>query len=566
MGSSGRFSRQDETVALEATDRALLDAVFSQSVVGVAVWSLDLRYVRVNSALAAMNGMPPEEHVGRHVSEVVPDVEGLLALLEQVRDTGRATREIEVTGETPAEPGRRRWWLATYYALRDPEGAILGVGGLVREITKRKEAELELERRERHASFLAQASATLAESLDFKETLRTAARLAVPAIADWCVVDVVQDDGSLQRIALAHTDPDKENLAWELTRRYPSGPAGHEGTPKTIRSSTREIVPELRDSFLERLAQDDDHLEMLRDLGLRSLMTVPLRARGRTFGAMAFVAAAPERRFDRHDLTLAENLAARAALAADNARLFGEREHIAAALQRSLLPPSLPQIEGVEMVARYRPAGNEGDVGGDFYDVFPTPDGVWGIAIGDVVGKGPDAAAVTALARHTLHVAAAYERLPSRVLTALNDALLEAEDSPRRLLTAAYVRLVADSGVRIEAASAGHPLPLIVRAGGGVETVATSGTLLGFVPDPRVADCDYELAPGDTLVLYTDGVIETRPIAQALGPDGLAELLESCAGWSAEAIAELIEGTIEERSEGWQTDDVALLVVRVLPR
>jgi serine phosphatase RsbU (regulator of sigma subunit) len=367
----------------------------------------------------------------------------------------------------------------------------------------------------------------------------------------------------VRRVAVAHADRDREPLIWELSRRYPSGPAGLVGTPTTIRASTRELAPDLPDSYLERVAADADHLELMRAVGVRSLMTVPLRARGRTFGAMVLVATTEERRLDRRHVELAENLATRAALAADNARQFGEREYISRTLQRSLLPPRLPQVPGVELASRYRPAGEAGDVGGDFYDVFPTSDGQWGLAIGDVAGKGPDAAAVTALARHTLHVAAAYEERPSRVLQALNDALLE--DTPRPLLTAAYARLTPGPPAALEIACGGHPLPLIVRAGGLVEPAGEPGTLLGFESELELRDRDYALEPGDALVMFTDGVIESRPIARALGPRGLAQLLSQAAGWSADAIAELIEGAVEERSEGRQNDDVALLVVRVPP-
>ena len=398
---------------------------------------------------------------------------------------------------------------------------------MVVETTNRKHAERMLARREREASFLAEASRVLAGSLDYRSTLETVARLAVPEIADWCVVDMLQEDGKIRRVALAHSDRTKEPLAWELTKRFPSGPAAFEGTPKAIRNSTREIIPEIRDSYLKRMAKDAEHLEALRSLGWRSLMIVPLRARGRTLGAIGFVSADSGRRYDRHDLDFAEDLADRCALAVDNARLFGEREAISQALQRSLLPPRMPEIPGVEVAARYRPAG-AGDVGGDFYDVFPTADGRWGIAIGDVSGKGPDAAAITALARHTLHVAAAYEERPSRVLAALNDALLE--DTPRPLLTAAYARLTPSQPASIELSVGGHPLPLIIRRDGIVEQAGEAGTILGFAAVPALHDSSHGLEPGDAIVFFTDGVIESRPISLALGEIGLAELLTEAGG------------------------------------
>jgi serine phosphatase RsbU (regulator of sigma subunit) len=374
---------------------------------------------------------------------------------------------------------------------------------------------------------------------------------------------MLQEQGSIRRLALAHADRSKEPLAWELTKRYPSGPGAFEGTPKAIRNSTREIVPEVRDSYLKRMAHDAEHLEALRALGWRSLMIVPLRARGRTLGAIAFVSAESARRYDRHDLDFAEDLADRCALAVDNARLFGERETISRTLQRSLLPPRMPDIPGVEVAVRYRPAG-AGEVGGDFYDVFPTADGNWGVAIGDVSGKGPDAAAITALARHTLHVAAAYEERPSRVLAALNDALLE--DTPRPLLTAAYARLTPSRPASIELSVGGHPLPLIIRGDGSVEQAGESGTILGFAAVPTLHDSSHGLEPGDAIVFFTDGVIESRPISSALGERGLAELLTCAGGWPAEEIALLIEHAVEERSEGRQADDVAIVVLRVLER
>src|SRR4051812_41463906 len=508
-----------------------------------------------------MNGRPVDEHIGRHVTEVLPRLgDELVGVLGRVLATGRSTGEIELEGETPAEPTRKRWWLATYYPLFEADGELVGCAGLIREVTERKRAEAQLARREREASFLAEASAELAESLDFAATLRTAARLAVPALADWCAVDVVEGGGGVRRLAVAHAERDKEPLIWELTRRFPGGPAELIGTPDASRGSTRELAPDLPDAYLQEVAAGADHLELMRAVGIRSLMTVPLRARGRTFGAMVLVATTSERRLDRRHVELAENLATRAALAADNARLFGEREYVSRTLQRSLLPPRLPDVPGIELASRYRPAGEAGDVGGDFYDVFPTSDGHWGLAIGDVAGKGPDAAAVTALARHTLHVAAAYEERPSRVLQALNDALLE--DVPGPLLTAVYARLMPGPRATLEVACGGHPLPLIVRAAGGVEQAGEPGTLLGFESVLAMRDREYALEPGDALVLFTDGVIESRPIAHALGARGLAELLKQAAGWSADAIAELIEGAVEDRSEGRQNDDVAVLVVR----
>ena len=539
---------------------AFLDALFEQSDVGVGIWDREMRFARVNPALAAMNGVSAEQSVGRHLSEVLPELgPHLEELFLEVLESRTAAAGLEITGETPAAPGQERHWLASYYPLLDEDGGVLGVGAVIIDITERRAAQAALEKRERASEFLLESGSVLAGSLDYKQTLRNVAHLAVPFLADWCVVDMLQPDGSMRRVALAHVDHEKEQMAWELTRRYPSGPNAFEGTPKAVRSGYRELVPEIRDSLLQRIAQDETHLQLLRELGLHSLMIVPLTARGRTLGAMGFVSAQSERRFGGQDLVLAEQLAERCALAVDNARLFGESSYIAQTLQRSLLPPRLPDIAGAEVAARYRAAGEGNEVGGDFYDVFPTHEGEWGMAIGDVTGRGPDAASVTALARHTIHATAAFERRPCGVLGALNEALADT-DTPT-LLTAVY-GAITPAERRIDLAVGGHPLPLILRADGRVEPAGLPGRLLGMDRETALRDSSHVLAPGDALVLFTDGLFETRPIEHSLGEAGVAKLLARAAGRSAEEIADLLVAEAEERSAAGSGDDLAVLVVR----
>ena len=214
------------------------------------------------------------------------------------------------------------------------------------------------------------------------------------------------------------------------------------------------------------MTEDERHLELVLELGMRSAMTVPMTARGDTVGAMTFVTGPSGRRFDQRDLELAEELARRCATAVENARLYGERAYIARTLQESLLPSELPEIPGIETAARFRPTGEGNEMGGDFYDLFQRRRG-WTVVIGDVCGKGPDAAAVTALARYTLRAAAMRERLPSRGLHVLNEALLR-QRADRRFCTVAYAYLEStEGGVRLGFASGGHPLPLLVRPDGG---------------------------------------------------------------------------------------------------
>jgi len=259
---------------------------------------------------------------------------------------------------------------------------------------------------------------------------------------------------------------------------------------------------------------------------------------------------------------LAQELARRCATAIDNARLYTERSYIARTLQESLLPIELPDIPGVEAAARFRPTGEGNEVGGDFYDMFETGNRGWAVVMGDVCGKGPDAAAVTALARYTLRAAAMRERLPSRSLSVLNEALLR-QRNDRRFCTVAYAYIERlDRGARVGIACGGHPLPLLLRADGSVEAVGAPGTLLGVVRDPDLEDRAVTLEPGDALVFYTDGVIESRGDSH-IDERRLAELIGTCAGAGADAIAAKVEEAAVLSQGGRPRDDIAVLVLRV---
>jgi serine phosphatase RsbU (regulator of sigma subunit) len=410
--------------------------------------------------------------------------------------------------------------------------------------------------------FLSESSRALASSFDQGEVLGRVARLAVPRIADWCAVDLVHPDGEIVRVALAHEDPEVLARAQGLMERYPPDPGADQGAAEAIRSGESRLYPEITDEMIARRAASEEHRRLLADLGMRSAMIVPMTTPAGAVGALSLATGPSGRRFDRHDLELAEELARRCATAVDNARLYGEREYIARTLQESLLPAELPEIPGIETAARFRPTGEGNEMGGDFYDLFATGGRGWTVVIGDVCGKGPDAAAVTALARYTLRAAAMSERLPSRGLHVLNEALLR-QRRDRRFCTVAYAYLEASEGrVRVGFASGGHPLPLLVRAGGDVEPVGHPGTLLGVVEDPEFVDGSLDLRPGDALVFYTDGVTEARG-EEGLEEDGLIELLRACAGSGADAIAARVEEAAIGSQNGRPRDDIAVLVLRV---
>jgi PAS domain S-box-containing protein len=448
--------------------------------------------------------------------------------------------------------------------------------GFIRDITDRKRGEEararlraieqaaheETERRQERSAFLAQASQILASSLDPRKTLNKVVRLAVPRLADWCSVDVLED-GELRPLAVAHVDPALIDKAQELRRRWPPHLRDPRGAAAVVVSGKSELYPEIPDSLLSEVARDEEHLAMVRSLGFRSAMVVPLAARGRTFGAITFVASDSDRRYGPDDLVLAEELAGRAAQAVDNARLYQERAHVARALQQSLLPPHLPDPGWLEVAARYRAAG-EGEVGGDFYDVFQASDGAWFGAVGDVQGKGPEAAAITGLARYTIKAAATSERNPSRILRTLNTTLLQ--DGTDRFLTVALCRLQeGPDGAQAAISCGGHPLPYVVRAGGGVETAQSQGDLMGVFPEPELRDYLCELGPGDALVFFTDGVTEEQGGRRLFGEGTLEALLKESAGLDAETIAGAIEQAVLDFREEEPRDDIAILVFRVRP-
>jgi hypothetical protein len=237
--------------------------------------------------------------------------------------------------------------------------------------------------------------------------------------------------------------------------------------------------------------------------------------------------------------------------------------HIAQTLQASLLPAALPTLPGVEMAARFRPAQRGLEVGGDFYDVYETGGGSWAVVVGDVCGKGPEAAGVTALARHTLRALAAVEHAPSRILTLLNETLLT-EHPAAEFCTAAYARIDhGDDGARLTMCSAGHPLPLLLRTDGTVESVGRPGLLLGVQADPPLIDYTVAIGPGDALILYTDGLTDAYAPDSARDADDVASALATCAGRSAAVIADHIEHAALDDDMRQPRDDVALVVVRL---
>jgi serine phosphatase RsbU (regulator of sigma subunit)/anti-sigma regulatory factor (Ser/Thr protein kinase) len=399
-------------------------------------------------------------------------------------------------------------------------------------------------------SFLAEASDLLAGTLDQEKTIALAAQLVVPRLAAWCAALLPDEDGELRPAYVWHADESRADaLAGLLKERAaPRVSPGDGARPWSL----AEPPSELRGAPAAELASDP-------------AWCFPLVARNRSLGV--FVIGRPrEGALAREAVELAADLTRRVALALDNARLYSEQRQANSALQRSLLPPELPEIPGVDVAAGYEAAGEGNEVGGDFYDVFEVAAGRWRFAIGDVCGKGPEAAAVTGLTRHALRILAREGHDVPTVVERLN-ALIVDEGSRAPFVTLIHGELVPAPG---EAATvclvcAGHPPPLVLRSAGDVETVAESQLLLGVLDGVRFEQSAVRLCPGDVLLCVTDGVTERRSGDRLLDDgDGLRDLLGECSGLNAGSVVARIQRAVREFGSGPPTDDVALLVFRAL--
>jgi PAS domain S-box-containing protein len=545
----------------------------------------------VNPGLAKLNGISPEEHLGRTPGEILGELGAHIEQrLREVVDTGEPVVEASVDSELQGKPIHRN---ATLFPVAGAEGEVVGVAGVIRDVTAQYEAEeerarllrealtsraqaeaaqvraesahLEAEAARARTEFLSAAGARLAAvATDYEATLREVAQVAVPAIADWCTFTLVETPQRLKTVAIAVRDPQVEEAAREMAERFPPRADAPHGAGLVIRTGRTEFVPEIPSEIIASLGGDDEQRAFLRRMGLRSGLSVPIRAGGETIGALTLAYAESGRRYGEDDVRLAELLAARVALSVENARLYEQRAHIARTLQRSLLPPALPDVPGLELAARYRAAGDENEVGGDFYDVFRGPEEAWTLLIGDVAGKGPEAAAVTSLARHTLRAMTLRGAGARECLHLLNDALLREPSVAGRFCTTLYASVCPqeDGSVTMKLATGGHLPPRILRADGTVERPELRGAIVGGLRNPQFAETEAVLRPGDLLLMFTDGVTELRGHDPGVGEEMLDALLSAYVGAAPAAVVEAIEERAVALQGGEPRDDVALLAAR----
>lgn len=394
-----------------------------------------------------------------------------------------------------------------------------------------------------------------------EETFDAICAILVPGLADFCMIDVIDDSRVPRRVAVRIAPGGDEEVERGLAERLPSVP------PQMLdgddRASLRpRFFERMTEADLREIAHDPDDLDFLRGIGIRSAITVALNARGRVTGALTLGVAWSRRRYRRADARFAWILSGRVALTLDNCGLFADleraeraRTEIAETLQRGLLPSPLPHIPGWSIAAMYRPAGAENEVGGDFYDVFRVPGG-WMLAIGDVTGRGAHAASITAVARYTLRTAALLSDDPLTALKTLNRVLLARGDTA--LCSLAAVTISDNPLEPVRVAVAGHPPPLLVD-GEEVTEAALTDPVLGAFPDARWQIVRCEVQPGQQLVIVTDGITEAQGRE---GRFGEARLHAELRGATNPALAlQRLEGSLHAFTEGGLDDDVAMLAI-----
>jgi serine phosphatase RsbU (regulator of sigma subunit) len=423
---------------------------------------------------------------------------------------------------------------------------------------------LRLNREQAASELLADAGALMEDALDQKQRARHLSDLAVNGLGDVAMVDMVMPDGSIQRMAASGRDSEVADIFLKLRADAPIDPHGPHPVAEVIRTGRTLYLDQLSDEDIDGITTRENERQLLRNHRFKSCIVLPLGARGSVLGALTLWIMRPPKAFDETARRTAKRLADRAALALDNARLHEQQAHIASVLQHSLLPRSLPEIQGFEASSRFLAAGEAYEVGGDFYDVFRSGSGTWTAVIGDVCGKGPEAASLTALARYTIRTAASPDHTPSDILRILHDSI-SAEHADMRFCTAALARIQTPSNGRgsanLTVSLGGHPHPLILRKDGRVDAVGEPGTLLGALPSPVLADVDAQLAVGDSLILYTDGMLDVGDRSIRDDPAWLEKELGTAAGKNADEIAEQLSQAAIKRHGGEARDDIAVLVL-----
>ncbi|MFC1412787.1 SpoIIE family protein phosphatase [Streptacidiphilus sp. N1-12] len=552
-------------------DLAVQDALFEQSPLGIAVLDDRLRYVRVNETLARMNGLPVADHLGRTTGETLPEgaADEVTAIQRQVLATGEPVVDLTVAGPNPRRAGYRS---ISYSRLHDRAGRVLGVTGMIMDVTDRYRAVAKVEHARRRLALLNELGTRIGDLLDAVRIAEELAAALVPALADYSGVVLLQ--------AVADGDDLPRHAHTRLTRLVMTGTAAVEPSDTADVMMTKGASIDMAEGSLfarvlrsglaeqlespalleETTSQDDPRVRAAYELGVHSMLVVPLRARGIVLGLMVLSRAGRREGFDRDELAFAGELADRAGSSLDNARLYARERAAALMLQRSLLPQTVPQPPGVEIGYRYVPGSSGTEVGGDWFDVIPLPDDRVALVVGDVMGHGLRAAATMGRLRTAVRTLAMLGLPPDVLLQHVHDLADDLAQGPDEALIATCVYAVYDPATRqLVLAKAGHTPPLLIVPGEPAQVLdLPSGTPLGVGGVP-FASVQLTAPEGSLLVLYTDGLVESRTEDIDVGTRRLCAVLEQEFD-SVEEACDRVVGTLER---GQEPDDVALLVARL---
>jgi PAS domain S-box-containing protein len=549
-------------------DVALSTRLVSQSPIGLAILDTDLRYVAVNPALERMHGIPAKDHLGRHYREIMTAAKFEVpeAAMRQVLKTGiPMVDQSTIVGHSPGDPDKHAWSISLY-RLEDPRGRVLGVADLVVDVTDRYQAAMEAATARRRLALIADGSARIGTTLEVEQTARELAEVTVPELADVVAVDML--DSVLDENRPPPTDGPALFRALAVKSAYPTEAVEAADSPghiasyaadrlatQTVRTGRSRLISHADDNDLARIARDDRAATLLARAGVHSYMSVPLIARGHILGFLGLTRARNPVPFDEDDLALAGELASRAAVCIDNARTHQRVRSAAETLQRSLLPSPPSRLPGLQIASRYRPAQATYEVGGDWFDVLPLDGDKTALVVGDVMGSGIEAAAAMGRLRSATSAFADLDLDPAQVLAHLDKITSGLEHYIATCLYAAYDPRRAECHL----ANAGHLPPVLVRSGKRPELLdLPTGTPLG-VGGVAFETITFDLGPGDQLVLYTDGLVESRhhPIDERL--ETLLHLLDR----PDRSLEETCDRLLHELRRPDDSDDVALLIARI---
>jgi PAS domain S-box-containing protein len=546
-----------------------LDALFDQSPVAMVFTDRELRTRRTNAAFRRLTGLPDEALIGRRPSEA--------GMADRVMDTGLIERTLagQVMGtgvpvvSMPMEQtraGKRRVFAWSAYRVTD-NGQVLGAAGSLTDITGPVQAAMAPRQPNARLDLLQRAGSQIGTTLDIHRTAAELAALAVPELADRVTVDLLE--AVLQGEDPLRTNPGAlpfrrvavRDAVTAATVDFAEGDLltlSATGRPRAKFSRGESLLArnpaELRQAALEA-GLPPGNLQAMLDRGVHTFMVVPLTARGVTLGAAVLGRAERPGAYDEADVRLASDLAERAAVHIDNARLYTREHHAAVTLQRSLLPRDIPKVAGLDIAYRYQPASQAAEIGGDWFDVIPLDRGQVALVVGDVTGHGISAAAIMGQLRTTTAALARLGTPPDQIMRQLN-ALVAAhgDEAGATCLYAVY----DPASRRCDLASAGHPPPALRRPDGTTEFIEVPpGLLLGAGPSCYPA-VDRQLPEDSVLALYTDGLIEQPGEDIATGMARLARALAAGPARSPDDLCDSVLASLAPRPR----DDIALLLAR----